>query len=269
MNNTNLRPIAFVLASTNHGTMLVNRNDYRLVGDGGYGLGHQILNTSSYDPNEVNSALQLLSERKQHFGTGVIAIDCGANVGVHTVEWARHMYGWGGVVAIEAQERIFYALAGNITINNCFNAQAVWAAVGAKNGTIKVPSPNYFMPSSFGSLEIRKTDKTEFIGQEINYIDNMIETRMFAIDDLGLQRIDFIKIDIEGMEMEALAGAEQSIERCKPQMMIERIKSNETELLEFLKKREYEVFPMGMNILAIHRSDPTAGKIMAGSRTTA
>ena len=34
----NLRPIAFVIAATNHGSMLVNRYDYRLVEGGGYGV---------------------------------------------------------------------------------------------------------------------------------------------------------------------------------------------------------------------------------------
>ena len=32
------------------------------------------------------------------------------------------MFGWGTVIAIEAQERVYYALCGNITINNCLNA---------------------------------------------------------------------------------------------------------------------------------------------------
>lgn len=262
MININLRPIAFIIASTNHGTMLVNRHDYRLVENGGYGVGHQLLNTSSFDQAEVSFALQLLSERRQLFGEKVIAIDCGANIGVHTIEWAKHMHEWGEVIAVEAQERIFYALAGNIAINNCFNAKAMWAAVGAKSGTIKVPAVNHFIPSSFGSLEIRKTDTTEFIGQNIDYAgDTSVETRMFAIDNLAIPRIDFIKIDIEGMEMEALIGAKNSIMRCKPQLMIEKIKSNEAELRDFLTKREYEIFPLGINILAIHKSDPTVNKV--------
>ncbi len=270
MRNVNLRPIAFILASTNHGTMLVNRYDYKLAKiSGGYGVGYELLNTSSFDQLEVDFALQLLSERKQQFGNNVVAIDCGANIGVHTIEWAKHMDGWGEVIALEAQERIFYALAGNITMNNCFNAKAIWAAVGAESGMIKVPSPNYFVPSTFGSLEIRKTDTTEFIGQEIDYAsDKLIETKMLAIDDLELPRIDLIKIDIEGMEMEALAGADNSIMRCKPQLIVEIIKSNEEELLDFLKKREYAIFPLGANILAIHKSDPTINKVKVNQEVT-
>lgn len=257
MKKFTLRPAAFILASTDHGSMLVNRHDYRLIGDGGYGVGYQLLNTSSFDHEEINLALQLLEVRKQHFGEGVVAIDCGANVGVHTVEWAKFMHGWGNVIAFEAQERIFYALAGNITINNCFNARAIWAAVGASEGTINVPVPDYFKPSSFGSLEIRKTESTEYIGQVINYAEeHTLLTPMLSIDSMNLPRVDLIKIDIEGMEMEALEGAANTISQSKPQLLIEKIKSNELELSRFLSSRGYKIFTLGINLLAIHESDP-------------
>lgn len=262
----NLRPIAFVLASTNHGSMLVNRHDYRLTQDGGgYGVGYQLLNTSAFDPMEINFAVQLLMSRKQNFGDGVVAIDCGANIGVHTIEWAQAMHGWGEVIAFEAQERIYYALAGNIALNNCFNAKAIFAAVGASDGEILVPLPNYFSASSFGSLEIRKKSTTEFIGQEIDYTEeNCVRTEMMSIDKLKLKRLDFIKIDIEGMEMEALLGGEKSINENKPILMIEKIKSDEGELHKFVEKFGYQIFPLGINLLAVHKDDPVSKQIKVG-----
>ena len=259
----NIRPIAFVLASTNHGSMLVNRHDYRLTQNGGgYGVGYQLLNTSAFDPQEVNFAVQLLMSRKQNFGDGVVAIDCGANIGVHTIEWAQAMHGWGTVIAFEAQERIYYALAGNITLNNCFNAKAIFAAVGASEGEIMVPLPNYFAASSFGSLEIRKKSTTEYIGQEIDYTEeNCVRTQMTSIDKLNLKRLDFIKIDIEGMEMEALVGGEKTINQFKPILMIEKIKSDELELRNFVEKYGYKIFPLGINIIAVHQDDPVSKQI--------
>lgn len=259
MRKSNLRPIAFVLASTNHGSMLVNRHDYHAVLNGGYGVGLELLQTSSFSQPEVDFALQLLESRKVHFGEDVVAIDCGANIGVHTIEWAQYMHGWGSVIAIEAQERIFYALAGNITLNNCFNARAIWAAVGASKGSIGVPVPDYFSPASFGSLEIRQTGDTEFIGQEVDYSpDKMQATQMLALDDLELKRLDLIKIDIEGMELEALSGAEKTISRTKPQLIIEKIKSDEKQLYDFLNSHGYKIFPWNQNIVGIHDSDPAA-----------
>ncbi len=260
--SNHLRPIAFVLASTNHGSLLVNRHDYRLTDQGGFGVGYQLLQSSAFDPSEINLAVQLLGTRRTHFGDGVVAIDGGANIGVHTIEWAKAMHGWGEVIAFEAQERIFYALAGNITLNNCFNARAIYAAIGAASGEILVPAPDYFSPASFGSLEIRQTSTTEFIGQNINYAaENCVKTRMMAIDELELSRLDFIKIDIEGMEMEALRGAEQSIERFKPQLMIEKIKSNEGDIRQFVERFGYHIFAVGINLLVIHPSDPASQQI--------
>jgi FkbM family methyltransferase len=265
MKKSNRRPTAFVVVSTNHGSMLVNRHDYKLYDGGGYGVGYQILNSSSFDQEEVDFILQLLHARRQHFGEGVIAIDCGANIGVHTIEMAQFMHGWGNVLAIEAQERIFYALAGNIAMNNCFNARAIWAAVGAENGLISVPVPNYFVPSSFGSLEIRPSNHTEFIGQDIDYSGaGAMPTRLMTIDDLQLKRLDLIKIDIEGMEMEALRGAEKSIAALKPQLVIEKIKTNEAELQSFLAGHGYRTFPLGINLLAMHESDPTVQQMTQG-----
>ena len=242
--------------------MLVNRHDYRTTPKGTYGVGHQLLNTGAYDQGEVDLAIKLLISRKENFGSGVVAIDCGANVGVHTIEWAQVMHGWGKVIAFEAQERIYYALAGNIAMNNCFNAKAILAAIGSKEGEILVPKPDYFAPASFGSLEIRQRPDTEFIGQVIDYkAENCSTIKMMAIDELGLERLDFIKIDIEGMEIEALTGAQKSISKYKPQLMIEKIKSDENELKKFLNQFKYKHVNVGMNLIAVHTDDPISQKI--------
>jgi FkbM family methyltransferase len=255
MKSSAKRPLPFVLASTNHGSMLVNRLDYNLVNNTAYGVGFQLLNSSAFDQEEIDVALKLLSTRRTNFGDGVVAIDCGANIGAHTIEWAKQMHDWGSVMAFEAQERIFYALAGNITLNNCFNARAIWAAVGATCGEIGVPVPNYLSPASFGSLEIRKKASTEFIGQEVDYA-NLQPTRLVSIDSLGFHRVDLIKIDIEGMEMEALLGARETIATYHPQLIIEKIKSNEVEISNFLSSLGYKIFHLGINFLAIHPTDP-------------
>ena len=255
------RNLAFVLASSNHGTMIVNRNDYRMIDDRtGYGVGFQILSTGSFDPTEVRLVLDLLALRRKHHGDGVVAIDCGANIGVHTVEWAKAMTGWGSVLSIEAQERIYYALAGNIAINNCFNALAINAAVSSESGVMQIPSPNYLVPSSFGSLELRKRNGNEFIGQHIDY-ENMVNVRKLAIDEYNLPRVDLIKIDVEGMEMEALQGAARTIERSHPVMLIEKIKADAGHLRQWLETRGYTIIEAGINMLVIHNSDRMLAEI--------
>jgi FkbM family methyltransferase len=191
-----------------------------------------------------------------------VAIDGGANIGVHTVEWGRHMHGWGRVIAFEAQESVFYALAGNVALNNCWNVSARWMALGEAPGQIDVPEPDYLRPGSFGSLEIRKRGSTEFIGQEVSYeAGDCVPTPMQSIDNLALERLDFIKLDIEGMEMEVLRGARATLERLKPIVQVEIIKSDAKELQEFLQGLGYRVVPVGINFLAFHSTDPVLAHI--------
>lgn len=257
------RTLAFVLASSNHGAMIVNRFDYQLTAPGrGFGVGFQILERGCFDPQEVELAIQLLELRRIHNGDGVVAIDCGANIGVHTVEWAIAMTGWGSVVSIEAQERIYYALAGNIAINNCFNAIAMHGAVSAEAGTMKIPMPDYTTASSFGSLELRQSATNEFIGQKIDYSEaSAVTIQKIPLDSLKLARVDLIKIDVEGMELEALIGAQQTIETSHPILLIESIKAGADKLTAWVEARGYRVMAVGINILAIHKTDKTLNQV--------
>jgi FkbM family methyltransferase len=253
------RKIAFIVASTEYGSMILNRFDYRMVNEtAGIGVGHMLLETSRFEPQVGSVAMQLLMQRRQHFGDGVIVMDCGANIGVHTVAWAKGMAGWGQVLAIEAQERIYYALAGNIAINNCFNARALHAAVGATDGVLRVPTPDYLRPSSFGSLELRQSATNEFIGQDVDYSEERLQPiRMMTIDSLNLARLDMIKIDVEGMESDVLDGAKATLEKCLPIIIVERIKSQQQAITQALASYGYEWFAFELNYLAVHPSDPT------------
>ncbi|BCZ79377.1 hypothetical protein PTKU64_30520 [Paraburkholderia terrae] len=239
--------------------MIINRNDYNATSANSvYGLGHQIFSKSSFDASEVDFMLGLLSLRRQYFGDGVFAIDGGANVGVHSVEWARHMYGWGQVLSFEAQEVVYYALAGNIVLNNCLNARAKLAALSESVGELTVPRPDYFASGSFGSLELRKRVGTEFIGQPISYDQSSgVTVPTITIDSLNVERVDLIKLDIEGMEIEALRGAVETILKFKPMISIEVIKSDQEKIKRFFTELGYQYFPAGLNLIAVHSADPS------------
>lgn len=266
------RPIAFILAACQHGMMIVNKNDYHVMPDeqdwysknerneNCYGVGHELLNSSEFSMNEVTLLQYLLYRRREYFGDGVVAFDIGANIGTHTVELARYITGWGTVTAFEAQETIFYALAGNIVINNCLNAKAKFMALGSYQGLIEVPNLDYSKPASFGSLEIQDKDINEDIGQSvsrkksdcnnvpINTIDSIL---------LNSKRLDLLKIDVEGMEYEVLIGARHTLNNLKPIIFMETIKSDKSQLVNRLISHDYEIFELGINILAIHKEDPT------------
>ena len=257
------RKLAFVLAASNHGTMITNRFDYRMSEpDAGTGVGYQLLEAGACDPVEVELALQLLDLRRRFHGDGVVAIDGGANIGVHTIEWVTAMTGWGSVVAIEAQERIYYALAGNIALNNCFNAIAMHAAISSEPGIMQIPMPDYLLPATFGNLELKPRADAEFIGQPIDYsAGNTVAIQRISIDALALPRVDLVKLDIEGMELEALEGARQTIARTHPIILVESTKVSRERLRGVLDEHGYRTVEAGINLLAIHRSDPVVAEL--------
>src|ERR1700759_729268 len=138
------RKLAFVLASSNHGTMIVNRLDHSAT-DGNVGVGNHLLEKAGVDSLAVELGEHLLAQRRRIHGDGAVAIDCGANIGAHTIEWAVAMTGWGSVIAGAGPGGIYYALAGNIAINNCFNAIAMHGAVSAEAGITEIRIPDEFV----------------------------------------------------------------------------------------------------------------------------
>lgn len=260
--NAHPRRISFILAASRQGTLILNRLDYNGADANQYGVGIQLLNDGAYSEPEIELTGKLLALRRQYRGDGVVAIDCGANIGIHTIEWARLMTGWGRVTAIEAQERVYYALAGNIAINNCFNATAIHAAVAEANGILRIPTLDHQQPASFGSLELKKRDQTEAIGQPVTYGDETgTDVRMMTLDSLDLTRCDLIKIDVEGMEANVIAGAAATISSHTPIVMAESIKSDKEELRTTLLGMGYRVFEAGINFLAVHNTDPSLNHV--------
>lgn len=251
---------AFVLISTDHGTMIVNRYDYCAQEDGRfYGVGRVLMEFSAFDREEVYRLVDVLHARRMLYGDGVVAIDGGANVGVHTLTWARAMIGWGSVIAFEAQERIYYALAGNIALNNLINAQALHLALAAREETLAISPPNYMTPGSFGSFGLRD-GKNEDVGQTING-NTVVHVRAVPIDLLALPRLDLLKLDIEGMEIEALEGCRQTIQRCRPVIFAEWVKSDKAQLVSMISAFDYDVFEYGINLIGVHKTDPTLTKL--------
>jgi hypothetical protein len=82
------------------------------------------------------------------------------------------------------------------------------------------------------------------------------------LDMLEFERIDLIKIDVEGMELDVLEGARASIDRYHPILTIETIKTDFDRLTKLLTELDYQVFQLDrINIAAIHRSDKTASHV--------
>jgi FkbM family methyltransferase len=257
--NRNSKNNGFCVLATDHGSMIVNLYDRRIdqMADGmqrGIGVSFQLFNKSSFDHEEINFLLQMLVVLRQTRGDGVFMLDGGSNIGVHTISAARQMHGWGEVLAFEAQERIFYSMVGNIVINNLFNATGRWCALGETCGQILIPVPDYLTPSSFGSLELQYTSNSENIGQKID-MGRLQPVQMISIDSLNLPRLDFLKLDVEGMEGQVLRGAMDTILRCKPIIQAEFIKDPNDDLKKIFGALEYKTVYSGGNMLGVPHND--------------
>lgn len=253
--NTQAKKNAFVLLATDHGSMIVNRFDYNTLPNGGLiGVGYHLFETSSFDPTEMNLMIDFLIQLKKTRGPNIVMLDGGANIGAHSLVAGRLMQGWGSVISFEAQERVFYALAGNIALNNLFNVQVNWKALSQISGEIDIPFPDYLKPSSFGSLEMQQKATSENIGQKITKSQKV---QAITIDSLNLNRLDFLKLDIEGMEEQALFGATHTINKFKPIILLEHFKSDVNKLNKILDSFGYNHKTLDhANTLAIHKDDP-------------
>lgn len=253
---------AFMLLSTDHGAMIVNRFDHAIDPKNGnpFGVSIGLMNSSSFDPDEMNLMIQLLNLKRLLKGNGVVMLDGGANIGAHSLVAGRQMQGWGQVLAFEAQERLHYCLAGNIALNNLFNVRAIWKALGQNTTTINIPTPDYLQPASFGSLELQQKDTSEYIGQDPKTFNYQV-VDCITVDSLQLDRLDFFKLDVEGMEEQVLFGSTHTINNCRPIMHIENLKSDHEKLNNILANFGYVTKQIGPNTLAVHKDDPARSHI--------
>jgi hypothetical protein len=91
----------------------------------------------------------------------------------------------------------------------------------------------------------------------------MVNVQTIGLDSQAFARIDLIKMDIEGMEIEAVEGAKACLAKFRPMLVMEIIKTDKAGLRYLLEKLEYSVFESGMNILAVHRSDSSLKHVNA------
>jgi len=216
-----------VVVDTEHGRMIVNR----------------------YDLNQTEALFRhgkALDHREIDFLAGVlgalvtdpVVLDVGANFGTWSLGLARRI-GNGVIHAFEAQRIIFNMLAGTMALNGLLNVHCHNTAIGAADGRIEVPGYDYYRAMNFGSVEFGR-EQGEALSQErdparVEFVP------MRSIDSLDFPRVDFIKLDIEGMEEEALRGAERTLARDEPLLFIEILKSDREALRSRLEALGYTV----------------------------
>ncbi|RLE24380.1 MAG: hypothetical protein DRJ65_09960 [Acidobacteria bacterium] len=143
--------------------------------------------------------------------TGVF-VDIGANTGIYTIKAAQHYSKNGGVVvAIEPFLDVLNILNHSIQVNGFTNVRLRNFCAGDRTGTGTLWR-NFKKPNLF-SL-VRRDEQA-----------SCLPTLVVALDDLmiweGLNRLDYLKIDVEGAEQQVLLGAKETIEKFRPIIQME------------------------------------------------
>jgi FkbM family methyltransferase len=194
-----------------------------------------------YNPNDIyiGRALELYGEAhefeiellRQLCGPGSCVFDVGANIGDHTIPLAQHVGESGKVYAFEPQPQIFELLRENVTLNALSNVVCVHAALGASHGTVLIPEIDYSVEDNYGGVEVSRFEQGDPV-------------RRAMLDDyLDERGANLVKIDVEGMESDVLAGGRRFIERFRPVLYVENDRVDRSQaLLELLGELGYRAF---------------------------
>ena len=171
---------------------------------------------------------------------GDLAIDVGANVGVYTISAALRIGPAGRVIAIEADEDYVPRLRANLARNSIDNVTVVAAAAGASDGEAEF---TLAADRAFSSIKPLVSYREAGVSRTVPL--HRLDTIWSEADEPD---VAFVKIDVEGAELEVIAGAERLLERCRPALIVEVSPATEPEVRERLGSVGYaEVTPDGFS----------------------
>ena len=197
----------------------MTRHGYFLYPPADQYVGGCFENYGEYSPVEV-AFLQRLC------GPEDIVIDAGANFGSLTLPLAQSA---GKVYAFEPQFIVRKILEANIRLNDISNVEVYGYALGSSPGTVNIPVLNLNSPGNFGRFGVENWGSGR-------------ETIVVPLDDVTDQKISLIKLDVEGMELEALKGGSRMISEHQPLLFVENDRpEHSAELIEHIRSLDYHL----------------------------
>ncbi|MEA2804042.1 MAG: hypothetical protein QOE49_4137 [Rhodospirillaceae bacterium] len=163
----------------------------------------------SFEPNEFAFLDRVLRP-------GMVFVDVGANDGYYTLFAARRVGPSGRVVAAEPSSRERAHLQRNLGRNGLDNVSVVPAAIGAAVGLADLHLAHgvHAGHNTLGSFAHDDVVRASLERVPVEPLDAVIAR-------LGLARVDFVKIDVEGAEASVIAGAAAMLGAMRPLMLIE------------------------------------------------
>ncbi len=189
---------------------------------------------------------------------GMTVLDAGALYGVYTVAAAMRVGDNGRVIAMEPSREAYTILTTNIALNNLANVTPLPLALGLRSGRRLLyhhrdPGQNSFAwdAASTGVEEVEVLSLDELISQ------------------LDIQRLDVLKLDVEGAEFLVIKGGGESLRRFRPVIIAEihpersrRLACEPSDFFEHLLAHRYTLFqysPTSGTLRTVHTAAELQG----------
>lgn len=183
---------------------------------------------------------QSLSKEEQYLMEldlkGKTIYDIGSYVGIYTLFFARAVGSKGRVIAVEPNPQNYDELLSNIRLNHLDNVTAVSTAIGNSCGETTLAIDPVYPSRGFlaTSRELSSSHSTQTIPVQVISLDSLVQDR-------HLPPPDFIKLDVEGVEIDAIHGMEETMHRYKPALFIE-FHYEMTPLVQLLHAQGYNTY---------------------------
>ncbi|TMI06134.1 FkbM family methyltransferase [Candidatus Bathyarchaeota archaeon] len=166
---------------------------------------------------------------------GEVVVDVGAHIGRYTLIAAKQAL---KVVSIEPDPSNFAMLESNIKLNEFCNVIPLQLAASSSHGKRR------FYLANGGDTGTSSLERSWFwtldAGVKRKEIEVECETLDSVVDSLGLEQIDWLKIDVEGHETAVLEGAGALLARTR-KLILEVAEGNETCCRELVRRAGFEL----------------------------
>ena len=169
---------------------------------------------------------------------GDIVFEVGAYIGYHAMRLSEFVGDTGKVIAIEAVPANFDIMKKNIELNNIKNITLLDMAIWNSKGVISMNTDEHQKNSAVGGVVSSKNK----IKLPCNTIDNICK-------DLNISKVDFVRIQINGAELQALQGMEKTIKQ-KPKLLVAVPYMNKDKVIGLLESKGYSTLYTGHSIYA-------------------
>jgi FkbM family methyltransferase len=181
--------------------------------------------------------------------SGKIVYDIGGFQGLMTLFFAKTAK---RVITFEPNPANVVRIYENAGLNGFKNVFVFVAAIGNRDGVLRLCVDPLMIGAASGDPEISEQIRAEVKDAiELPVILTSIDA---GIARFGLPQPEFVKIDIEGMELDALQGMTDLIASRKPELYLELHgtveedkRANATDVIEFIRSRGYRIFDVEQN----------------------